>query len=303
MENDILFAIARDIAKRVGEIIERSSDLGAYTGAIGEAGDRVRYGDQLVENGLKAIIPFVLEKYHVPGAVIISEESGQWEVFNPHESDGIFMIIDPIDGSRNLRPHPTPRPFVAFSIALGTMADLTRLGTFDAVRVGLIRDIFHKEEYYAGRGRGSYLNGLKLRASPVTDIGEAVLGASFDGRPAMKQSLLEQGIAKATAAARYLRRLGLSTLDLCRVASGDYDAHISLSGGVKILDIAAAKLIIEEAGGTLALFYKGKQANNVPWLSDLYNSKGANLKTFQFKIVAAGNTSLLQQVLSFLQIT
>lgn len=296
MHPDILLSIAREIAQRVVEIIHQSSDLGAYTGTVGESGDRTRYGDHLVENGLRAIIPFVLEKYRVGSAVVVSEEAGQWVVGSPPADRGIFMLIDPIDGSRNMRPHPTPRPFLGFSIGLGTMADLTRVGTFEAVQVGLIRDIFHDEEYYAVRGEGAFLNKMRLQTSPVTELSQIFLGLALDRRGEELQHILDAGALALMLSTKCQRRLGCTTLDVCRVASGDYDAHVSLSGGAKIHDVAAAKLLVEEAGGRMCLYRDGLDATNGRWLSELYNSNGRSLQSFSFKLIAAGSETLLQKI-------
>ncbi|MGZ7118011.1 MAG: inositol monophosphatase family protein, partial [Methanobacterium sp.] len=40
-------------------------------------------------------------------------------------------------------------------------------------------------------------------------------------------------------------------IELCYVAHGTYDAFLDIRGNVRIVDIAAAKLIIEESGGIM----------------------------------------------------
>ena len=288
--------MAREIAKRVTEIVRDSSDLGMYTGTIGRSGDKTKYGDQLVENGLRAIVPLVLEKYQLKSSVVISEEEGQRIIGSGNPSESIFMIIDPVDGSNNMRKHPTPRPFLGFSIALGLMSELMNEGTFRAVRVGLVRDIFHDEEYSAVRGQGAFLNGIRLQSSPVTELSDVFLGVSLDRRGSELQTILDDGILELLMKTKCQRRLGLTTLDLCRVASGDYDAHITLSGGVKVHDVAAAKLIVEEAGGVVGLYRDKAEVSLQPWLRELYHSNGQGNQTISFKLLAAGNQELYKKI-------
>ncbi len=42
---------------------------------------------------------------------------------------------------------------------------------------------------------------------------------------------------------------GCAALELCYIASGIFDAFIDMRNMLRITDIAAAKLIVEEAGG------------------------------------------------------
>ena len=57
-----------------------------------------------------------------------------------------------------------------------------------------------------------------------------------------------------------MRVLGSVVLEISYVASGRYDAFIDLRGS-RIIDIAASKLILEEAGGIITDKY-GEKLNN-----------------------------------------
>ena len=46
-----------------------------------------------------------------------------------------------------------------------------------------------------------------------------------------------------------MRILGSVAIELCYVADGTYDAFLDVSGNLRIVDISAAKLIIEESNG------------------------------------------------------
>jgi myo-inositol-1(or 4)-monophosphatase len=50
---------------------------------------------------------------------------------------------------------------------------------------------------------------------------------------------------------RRIRILGSVALELCYVAAGKLDTFVDVRGSLRLTDIAAGKLIIEEAGGTV----------------------------------------------------
>jgi NAD+ kinase len=80
--------------------------------------------------------------------------------------------------------------------------------------------------------------------------------------------------------ARRMRVMGSVVLELSYVASGRYDAFIDLRGS-RIIDIAAAKLILEEAGGIITDKY-GEKLNNT-------------LSIYEKTIVVAANTKILHK--------
>ena len=50
---------------------------------------------------------------------------------------------------------------------------------------------------------------------------------------------------------KHIRHLGANALELCYVADGTTDAFIDIRGKLRTTDMAAAWLIIQEAGGTI----------------------------------------------------
>ncbi|MFZ2189556.1 MAG: inositol monophosphatase family protein [Candidatus Magasanikiibacteriota bacterium] len=298
-----LLQIAREISDTVSLKVKNTQSLGNYIGTIGMSGDQTKVGDQTVENELKNIVPIILKKYNINNYWLVSEETGQLMVGEINEnSDGIFLIIDPIDGSNNLRPHGTPKPFVGFSIAIGTLNDLFSDGKFSAVSAGVVRDIFHDETYWTIKGRGSHLENISLVSSPVTDLSDTVLGVSLDRMGEKLQKNFDLGIYDLLLNTRFQRRLGLSSLDLCRVATGDYDVHVSLNGDIKVHDIAAVKMIIEEAGGIVELYKDNKLVNNEKWLLELFKKGNQGIKDIKFSLIAAGNKDLLEKVKKYLKL-
>jgi myo-inositol-1(or 4)-monophosphatase len=50
---------------------------------------------------------------------------------------------------------------------------------------------------------------------------------------------------------KHLRHFGANALELCYVADGSTDAFIDIRGKLRVTDIAAAQLILREAGGII----------------------------------------------------
>jgi myo-inositol-1(or 4)-monophosphatase len=53
-------------------------------------------------------------------------------------------------------------------------------------------------------------------------------------------------------AVRRIRILGCVSLELCYVACGKLDAFVDVRGSLRLTDVAAGKLILEEAGGIVS---------------------------------------------------
>jgi len=162
---------------------------------------------------------------------IVSEEVGRL-------GDGrTVVVIDPIDGSLNAK---RGIPFFAVSIAV---ADGERMGD---VYFGYVYDLGTGEEWIAHRGGGATLNGEPLTVRPKDTI--EIL--SFE---ATLTSLVARDVAKVAELAYRLRIMGSLALSLCHLAAGRVDAVCSLKGA-RSVDIAAAQLLVREAGLAIALF-------------------------------------------------
>jgi fructose-1,6-bisphosphatase/inositol monophosphatase family enzyme len=283
------------------------NNLGEYVGDLGLGGDKTKRGDAIAEQVLKKVLPQKLEKYQIGHAILVSEETGKWEcstknVQDVDSSQDIFLIVDPIDGSNNLRPHYTPKPQVAFSVACGLVHDLNEDGGLRSVRVALIKNIFSDDTYTAILGEGSFLNGVPLKSSGLFDLNAAILGTSLDHGDPKLTHMLENGLSDLLGKTQCQRRIGSTILDLCQVATGDYDAYVSTSGGIKVHDFAAVQLIMREAGCHIVL---RENSNNKWQIVDLasekiirkyidFSDKSTNF--LQFQLLVAGNKELLNSL-------
>lgn len=129
MNNKILLNLGKDIVNNAsGEIIKLSlkKPLGKLIGTVGASGDLTKIADKVSEkSAIKTLLKF-LKKNKGIRIVLISEEIGVLELGDKKAKEGFFMIMDPLDGSNNLRPWKTPSPFVSISLAIGQLSILEK---------------------------------------------------------------------------------------------------------------------------------------------------------------------------------
>ena len=148
----------------------------------------------------------------------ITEETGK--ILNKNRN--IFWLIDPIDGTINFL-HGVPH--FAISIALEVDGE---------IEIGLIFDPIKNEIFYAEKNNGSYVNNNRVRVSKKTDINECLFASNNEGIKSVHPKL-------------NIRNSGCAALDLAYVGCGRFDGYFH--NNINIWDIAAGKIIIEEAGG------------------------------------------------------
>jgi myo-inositol-1(or 4)-monophosphatase len=179
----------------------------------------------------KAAEDAIVARFRELDVTIISEEIGRL-------GDGdTVVVIDPIDGSLNAK---RGIPYFAVSIAV---ASGERMGD---VHFGYVYDFGNGEEWLAQRGEGATLNGVPLSVKPKDTI--EIL--SFE---ATLSSLIARDAPKVADLAYRLRIMGSLALSLCHLAAGRVDAVCSLKGA-RSVDIAAAQLLVLEAGLAIDLF-------------------------------------------------
>jgi myo-inositol-1(or 4)-monophosphatase len=205
------------------------------TGTRGEGGDRTLLIDEAAED----VVFGELQKLHDAGARFraLSEERGIVD-FGSGET---LVVIDPIDGSVNAK-RGLPHHALSVAVAEGTtMADVV---------FGFVQDFGPEEEWVAWRGGGAMLDGLTLDPS----LGER---RTRDGKlevmgieSADPRWVVQSADALAETAHR-LRAIGAMAVSLCQVAAARFDAMASLRR-CRAVDVAAAQLIVREAGGQVA---------------------------------------------------
>lgn len=199
----------------------------------------------LVTNADKKSEKFIIEKIkkNFPSHAILAEENsfthpGHKEKFFNSE---YIWIIDPLDGTTNFAHH---LPLFAVSIALFKKTS-SKSGYLEGeVIAGVVYAPVLGELFYAEKGKGAFLNGKKIKVSKTKKLEKSFIVTGIT--PEQKEKNLPY-IVEMVRSSQALRRLGAATIDLCYVACGRFDAHWEF--GLHAWDVAAAALILQEAGG------------------------------------------------------
>lgn len=225
------------------------------------------------------------------------------KVFGDKKSkEGVFVILDSIDGSNNLRDWVTPAPYISTAVAIGSLANLKNRPGVDAVDVAVVNEVFHKDKYYAMRGEGAYFKGWgKIASSPKDSIDGSIIGVDTDLMGDDFKRIADS-VCPMLSKIKCSRRIGSSVLDFCKVACGEYDAFLSLGGRMVLSDVASSKLIVEEAGGVFdeQVVYGAKSADDL-LKRIILNSEHNLVSETKFNIVASGNKTIHDKVLKELK--
>jgi len=141
-----------------------------------------------------------------------------------------FWCLDPLDGTSNFA---SGIPFFSLSLALVGPA---------GPEFGLVYDPVRDECFWAGRGRGAWLDGTELGAAAAGPLDQAIACVDFKRLSRGLATELVQGFP-----CRSQRNFGSCALEWCWLAAARIQVY--LHGGQKLWDYAAGSLILAEAGG------------------------------------------------------
>ncbi|MBI2041370.1 MAG: inositol monophosphatase [DPANN group archaeon] len=163
---------------------------------------------------------------------ILTEESGLLE----GESE-FTWVVDPLDGSSN---------FVSRLHWFGI--SITVLNKYEPVMAGISLP-FYNAIYFAAKGRGAFVNGRPIRISQEQSLKNVLVAYSLDYSEDKKETEAEARLmVEVVRNCRNLRATN-SVVDLVYTAEGRLGGVINKTN--KIWDVAAADLIIREAGGVV----------------------------------------------------
>lgn len=181
------------------------------------------------------------------------------ETFPTHAVDGeeeqfgnsnYIWICDPVDGTamyaRNI-------PVAVFSLALVINGIST---------VGVVYDPFTDSLYSAIKGHGAFKNDSKIVVNNIDDLSDMRSVAHFDIWPKAHYNILN--ILKQLNKKTYLVSIGsIIRASMC-VANGEFTFAIFPGTKRKYCDIAAVKIIVEEAGGKVTNFFGENERYDQP---------------------------------------
>lgn len=204
-------------------------------------------------------------KGRFPQHRFLAEEEGVSDA----PSDQILWIIDPLDGTVNFAHHI---PFFAVSIAAARGKEILAAAVYHP----------HLDELFAAeKGSGAFLNGRRIHVSKHKNFEEAMLSTGFPYDVDKNPLGCIDRFAKMAVLGSPIRRIGVASLDLSYVAAGRFDVFWEV--GLHPWDMAAGKLLIEEAGGKVSLY------------------DGANHPIYSYLPLLATNGLLHERMVSYLK--
>ncbi|TVQ03888.1 MAG: inositol monophosphatase [Balneolaceae bacterium] len=217
--------IARKAAREGVRVIKEFKKNGIK---IKEKGfhDLVTDADIAAENAILEMI-----KNYFPDDEILAEESADHDSISENRT----WIIDPIDGTTNFA---NDFPIYCVSVALWENRE---------PKAGVVIEVNRDEEFSGIAGEGAWLNGKPIQVSNTSNPRNGFVATGF---PYNDLSLVDPYLKLFRVLMEELqgiRRPGAASYDLCNVACGRFDAFFEYS--LHIWDVAAAALIIREAGG------------------------------------------------------
>jgi fructose-1,6-bisphosphatase/inositol monophosphatase family enzyme len=216
--------LAYKVVEKISRAVKKESKNNFYklgkTIGVGADGTPTSYIDKVAEDAALNI----LEKSEIK-VNLLSEEKG----FVDFGGTYVF-VLDPVDGTRNAY---RGIPFYSVSLAIGT-------SKISDIKYGIVKNIPSGDIFTAERHHGAFLNNTPIRVCELPSA-EMLSSISLGKNHTSKADLLSK---KGN-----VRSLGSAALEMCMVAIGALDYYFVGKKILRVVDIAAATLIVREAGG------------------------------------------------------
>jgi len=189
--------------------------------------DFVSFVDRLSEERIRNYLKKVF-----PGHAVLGEEGGI------EGSGDLVWVVDPLDGTKN---YLGGFPVFAVSVAL-VDASMGFKPLAGAVYLPYFDDL-----YYASVGGGAFKNGRPIKVSGKTELKKCFFTYGFPSKAKRNLEAYCSIVLELFKKVGALRRPGAAAADLAFVAEGVFDGTFEFE--LKIWDVAAGTLLVEEAGG------------------------------------------------------
>jgi myo-inositol-1(or 4)-monophosphatase len=235
--NDLrrIHAVALEAAKAAGEV------LMAGFGRSQAVDDQPAHDLKLAADRRSEAAALTILQAHFPDHEIISEEKG---LLNPGAE--FRWYLDPLDGTVN---YFLGQPYFCTCLACYHTpqgAGAEHQGPLGQPVSGVVLAPALERCFEARPGGPALCNGQPVRPGSEKRLAEAVIGFSYGSDADTMQRMLR--VAQVLALrARKVRIFGATGLDLAHVACGGLSGLVQ--GNVRVWDFAAAKMIVEAAGG------------------------------------------------------
>jgi myo-inositol-1(or 4)-monophosphatase len=223
---EILKIACREVYKKTKDLI--GTNEGNRKLRIGAGGDWSRKIDIEAEDAVITTI----KKYNF-SPTVMGEECGRII------GDEGFLIMDALDGTTNAS---MGLPFYCCSLAYASGFKLS------SVLYATVIDLVSGDIYAASKNRGAYMNENEIHVGTRNRLDHELLIGMNISRSSTNELKMLSNLISLTDHARLL---GANALELCYLAKGSLDAYIDLRTKIRATDMAAAYLIVREAGGNI----------------------------------------------------
>lgn len=221
--------VALDAASAGVDVVRSYRNKSLNTRLKGPKNDLVTDADFASEKEIMSVI-----RSSYPHDLILAEETAS----DLKQSKERMWMVDPIDGTTNFA-----NGFPIYCVSVGLWEGGQPLA-------GVVIEVNRNEVFSAARGQGATLDGDSLSVENLEDPSEAMIGTGF---PYKDFSLVDDYIRlfrNLMDEVQGIRRPGSSAFDLCCVAANRFQGFYEY--GLSAWDVAAASLIIQEAGGVVS---------------------------------------------------
>ena len=243
-DNEIQSALqlAKELALRVGRRIRE----------VVESGDRLNVSHKGISDIVTEIDIWSEEQIIIavrdqfPHHLVIGEETSTALSQRTGKSlpqliaENVCWIVDPLDGTTNFS-NKIPHSAVSIGIA-----------AFGKRLTGLVYDPFRDEMFEATTGKGAQKNGKAISVSNKTELVKSVAALGFPNDRWEHWEDYQATTIALVMSCRNVRVCGAAAIEIAWVGCGRFEAFFEY--GIKPWDIAAASLVVEEAGGSARSF-------------------------------------------------
>lgn len=228
-------AFGKRLAYEAGAIMLQYFQIGVATEI------KTAEGNTPVTAADKAINKLVIDRVQATYSThaVLGEEQSL-----PRENAPYIWVCDPIDGTI---PYSAGIPTNVFSLALVDQAD-------GQPKVAVVHDPYMKRLYHAVAGQGAFLNDTPIHVNQISDLAQAIIGTSSS-----RSTVVDSPALKSELSSKCFRQLIFNSTiyEAMLVASGQIAAQLFV--GYAAHDVAAAMLIVKEAGGTVTALLGDEQ--------------------------------------------
>jgi myo-inositol-1(or 4)-monophosphatase len=225
-----LTAVARRAAAAGADPLRRLFGQLESVRQKGRAGNLVTEADLAAEAAVLAVL-----EQETPGFAVLAEESGRRS-----GSGDLEWCVDPLDGTTNYA-----HGFPVFACSVGLLwRGLPLLGALELPALG--------QSFWAAAGQGAWRDDSRLRVSDCRRVEDALLATGFAYDRTERQDNNYAEFAWFTHRSHGVRRAGAAAVDLAWVAAGALDGY--WERGLSPWDLAAAVVLVEEAGGVVSTY-------------------------------------------------